>query len=464
MTEPSDRPDDALRASRASRALRAFRGSILHFLGDPGSGHGGSEYIEDGLLLVEEGRVLRIGPAAALLATLPAGTPLVDHTGCLLLPGFIDTHIHHAQTDVIASGGSTLLDWLERHTFPAERRFADAAHARSTSAFFLDELARNGTTTALVFGTVHRTSIDALFEEASERNLRLVAGKAMMDRNCPDDLRDTAQSAYDESSALIERWHGSGRLGYAITPRFACTSSDAQLALAGQLAAEHPDVLVQGHVAENLAEVAWVRSLFPSARSYLDVYEGHGLLRHSVYAHCIHLDTEDRRRMSLARAAVAFCPTSNLFLGSGLFDLAAADAAGVQVSIATDVGGGTSFSMLRTLAEAYKVVRMTGQDLSAHRAFYFATLGGARALGLDDRIGSFLPGREADFVVLDPAASALGARRDALTRTLEERLFALMMLGDDRNVRQTYIMGVPAIAHPSAGKGAGPPGAVALNH
>ena len=242
MTEPCDRHDDAL------RTLRAFRGSILHFLADPGSGYGGCEYIEDGLLLVEDGWVLRTGPATALLATLPAGTPLVDHTGCLLLPGFVDTHIHHAQTDVIASGGSTLLDWLERHTFPAERRFADAAHARATSAFFLDELARNGTTTALVFGTVHPTSIDALFEEATVRNLRLIAGKAMMDRNCPDDLRDTARSAYDESSALIERWHGNGRLGYAITPRFACTSSDAQLALAGQLALHHPAVTAHhGH-------------------------------------------------------------------------------------------------------------------------------------------------------------------------------------------------------------------------
>lgn len=424
----------------------AFRGTILHFLSDPGATHGGFECFEDGVLVVEQGRVQRAGPAAQLLAALPAGTPLVDHSGCLLLPGFVDTHIHHAQTDVIASGSATLLDWLEDHTFPEERRFADAAHARSTSEFFLDELLRNGTTTALVFGTVHRASIDALFEVAQGRNLRLVGGKSMMDRNCPEYLRDTARSSIDESRALIERWHGQGRLRYAITPRFACTSTPEQLALAGQLAHEHPDMLVQGHVAENVAEVAWARSLFPHNRSYLDIYESHGLLRRSVYAHCIHLDAEDRLRIALSDASIAFCPTSNLFLGSGLFDLAAADAAGARVSIATDVGAGTSFSMLRTLAEAYKVVRMTGQDLSALRAFYFATLGGARALRLDDRIGSFLPGREADFVVLDPAATPLGARRDAMSHTLEERLFALMMLGDDRNVRQTYIMGVPALA------------------
>ncbi|MCE2946384.1 MAG: guanine deaminase [bacterium] len=429
--------------------LFAVRGSVLHFPSDPGGGSDpgpGTDCFEDGLLVVERGHVQRIGPAAPLLAALPPGTPVVDHSGCLVMPGFVDTHVHHAQTDVIASGGSTLLEWLERHTFPVERGFADPSVARATSAFFLDELARNGTTTALVFGTVHRASIDALFEEADARNLRLVAGKAMMDRNCPEDLRDTPQSAYDESRALIERWHGSGRLGYAISPRFACTSSDAQLTLAGRLARECPDVLVQGHVAENVDEVAWAMSLFPQARSYLDVYERFGLLRNSVYAHCIHLDAEDRRRMAALRAAAAFCPTSNLFLGSGLFDLAAADAAGVQVGMATDVGAGTSFSMLRTLAEAYKVVRMTGRQLSARRAFHLATMGGARALGLDDRIGSFLPGREADFVVLDPAATAIGARRDARARTLEERLFALMILGDDRNVRQTYVMGVPMLA------------------
>ncbi len=397
--------------------LFAVRGSVLHFPSDPGGGSDpgpGTDCFEDGLLVVERGHVQRIGPAAPLLAALPPGTPVVDHSGCLVMPGFVDTHVHHAQTDVIASGGSTLLEWLERHTFPVERGFADPSVARATSAFFLDELARNGTTTALVFGTVHRASIDALFEEADARNLRLVAGKAMMDRNCPEDLRDTPQSAYDESRALIERWHGSGRLGYAISPRFACTSSDAQLTLAGRLARECPDVLVQGHVAENVDEVAWAMSLFPQARSYLDVYERFGLLRNSVYAHCIHL--------------------------------AAADAAGVQVGMATDVGAGTSFSMLRTLAEAYKVVRMTGRQLSARRAFHLATMGGARALGLDDRIGSFLPGREADFVVLDPAATAIGARRDARARTLEERLFALMILGDDRNVRQTYVMGVPMLA------------------
>jgi guanine deaminase len=425
----------------------AFRGSILHFLSDPGQdGSSGAVYLEDGLLVVEKGKVRSLGPARVLLPALQPGTATTDCTGALIVPGFVDTHIHYAQTDVIASGGETLLDWLERYTYPAERRFGDPVHARAVAEFFLDELLKNGTTTALVFGTVHRQSADAFFEAAAARNLRMVAGKALMDRHCPDYLRDTPESGYRDSSELLERWDGAGRLGYAITPRFAATSSPEQLALAGKLAREHPDAHIHSHVAENVKEVAWIRELFPANRSYLDVYDSFGLLRaRAVYAHCIHLDAEDRRRMARSGAAAAFCPTSNLFLGSGLFDLAAADDAGVKVGVGTDVGGGTSFSMLRTLAEAYKVAQMSGQRLSATRAFYLATLGGAKALSLEDRIGGFLPGREADFVVLDPGATPLAARRMQAARTLEEKLFILMMLGDDRMVRQTYIMGRPAL-------------------
>ena len=434
--------------SGATSLLQAFRGSILHFLSDPGQdGSSGAVYLEDGLLLVEQGKVRSLGPARVLLPALQPGTNVTDHSGMLIVPGFIDTHIHYAQTDIIASGGETLLDWLERHTYPVERRFSDPLHARAVAEFFLDQLLQNGTTTALVFGTVHRQSVDAFFEAAAARGLRMVAGKALMDRHCPDYLRDTPESGYRESSELLERWNGSERLGYAITPRFAATSSPEQLALAGKLAREHPEAHIHSHVAENVREVEWVRELYPENRSYLDVYESHGLLRQrAVYAHCIHLDAEDRRRMGRSGAAAAFCPTSNLFLGSGLFDLAAADYAGLNVGVGTDVGGGTSFSMLRTLGEAYKVVRMTGQRLSATRAFYLATLGGARALGLEDRIGSFLPGREADFVVLDPAPTALVARRFQAARTLEEKLFVLMTLGDERAVRQTYVLGRAALA------------------
>jgi guanine deaminase len=428
-------------------SMQAFRGSILHFLSDPGAGDdpGAAEYLDDGILLLEEGCIKALGPPAELLPMLPPGTAIQDFRPGLIVPGFVDTHIHYPQTDVIASYGTQLLDWLDLHTFPAERRFSDASHARGVAEFFLDELMRNGTTTALVFGTVHRQSVDVFFEAAQARSLRMIAGKVLMDRHCPEDLRDTPAQGYRESSELIERWHGQGRLGYAITPRFAITSSDEQLRLAGDLARANPSVHVHTHVAENHDEVAWARELFPWARSYLDVYDRFGLLRdRSVFAHCIHLDGDDRQRMGQSGAAAAFCPTSNLFLGSGLFDIEATDRAGIPIGLATDVGGGTSFSMLRTMADAYKVAQMAGQSLGAKRAFYLATLGGARALDLDDKIGNFLPGKEADFVVLDLAATPLIARRTGLAPTIDEKLFALMTLGDDRCVRGTYVMGKPA--------------------
>ncbi|HEX7953446.1 MAG TPA: guanine deaminase [Burkholderiales bacterium] len=424
--------------------LRAYRAALLHFLGDPGDADAAPavQYFDDGLLVVENGLVKAADEARLLLPSLPAGTQVIDYSGRLLLPGFIDTHIHYPQTDMIAAHAAQLLDWLEDHAFPAERRFADAAHAAEVSRFFLDELLRNGTTTALVFGTVHPGSVDAFFAEAAARNLRMIAGKVLMDRHCPEDLRDTPESGYRDSAALIEKWHGHGRLHYAITPRFAVTSSQAQLESAGRLAVEHPDAFVHSHVAENLAEVKWARELYPQARSYLDIYDRFGLLRErSVYAHCIHLDDEDRRRMAQTGAAAAVCATSNLFLGSGLFDFAAARHAGMRTGLGTDVGGGNSFSMLRTLAETYKVAQLRGHRLTPWRAFYLATLGGAKALGLDDRIGSFAAGREADFIVLRMDSTPLIERRMKTARTPAEKLFALMMLGDDREIGATYIMG-----------------------
>jgi guanine deaminase len=423
--------------------LKAFRGTLLHFTDDPGNSLAPPPgYVEDGLLVVEDGKVKAAGPARELLPSMPVGTTVTDCTGQLILPGFIDTHIHYVQTDVIAAYASQLLDWLEDHTFPAERRFDDPAHAGEVARFFLDELMRNGTTTALVFGSVHAASVDAFFEEAARRNLRMVAGKSLMDRNCPDFLRDTAESGYRDSSALIEKWDGSGRLHYAITPRFAATSTPEQLAAAGRLARERPDTFIQSHVAENVKEVEWVRSLFPEARSYLDVYDRYGLLRdRAVYAHCIHLDDADRRRMAQTGAIAAACPTSNLFLGSGLFDFAEALATGMRVALATDVGGGTSFSMLRTMGEAYKVAQMRGYRMTPWRAFYLATLAGAQALKLDDRIGSFAPGREADFIVLRTDATPLLERRTKAAKTPADKLFALMTLGDDRCVAATYILG-----------------------
>ncbi len=430
-------------AAAAASGTTVYRGQILHFLDDPAvAGDRAHVYHEDGALVVRDGRVVRADAWKATAASLPPGTAVVDCADRLLMPGFIDTHVHYPQSDIIASYGEQLLEWLERYTFPTERLFEDPAHAREVASFFLDELLRNGTTTAMVFATVHPESVDAIFGEARRRGMCIAAGKVLMDRNCPEFLRDTAESGFEDSAALIERWHGRDRLHYAVTPRFAPTSTDRQLELAGRLLDEHEGVLMQSHVAENLDEVRWVAELFPWSRSYLDVYDRYGLLRRgAVYAHCIHLDEHDRRRMAASGAAMSFCATSNLFLGSGLFDLDAARTHAIPVGIGTDVGGGTSFSMLRTLAESYKVAQLARQRLSPLAAFYLATLGGARALGLDRHLGNFAPGMPADFVVLDPAATPLMARRRERARGLVEELFLLMMLGDDRAVAATYVMG-----------------------
>ena len=321
---------------------QAFRGSIFHCISDPGP-HGDEaavEHIDDGLLVVEDGIVVKTGLAADLLPEMSDSTSIEDYSGKLIVPGLIDCHVHYSQVDIIASYGEQLLDWLNRYAYPAEMRFADEEHARSVADFFLDELLRNGTTTAVVFATVFPQSVDAIFSAAEERGMRLIAGKVLMDEHCPEELRDDPQSAYADSKALIEKWHGKGRLGYAITPRFALTSSEEQLAAAGRLAAEYPDTWIHTHLAENQQEVNQIARQFPSRRSYLDVYDHHGLLRErAMYAHCLHLDEADRALMAEKGGAGAFCPTSNLFLGSGLFDLDAMTDAGVRVGLATDVGG-----------------------------------------------------------------------------------------------------------------------------
>jgi guanine deaminase len=422
--------------------LKAFRASILHFTADPALSDKAYNWHEDGLLVIDNGRVQAAGDYDQLKNTLPLGTQVRDYRGKIIMPGFIDTHIHYPQTDMIASPAPGLLPWLDTYTFPTERQFKDPAHARGVADFFLDELLRCGTTTAMVYCTVHPESVDAFFGASEQRNLRMAAGKVMMDRNCPDFLQDTAESGARDSEELIKRWHNKGRNMYALTPRFAPTSTEAQLQLAGELAQAYPDTFVQTHVAENTDEVAWVQSLFPKARSYLDVYDKYGMLRpRSMYAHCIWLDNEDRARMAATGAAVSMCATSNLFLGSGLFDFAGADKAKVALSLATDVGGGTSFSMLQTMNETYKVARMGGTYMPALRMFYLATLGGARSMQLEGTIGNFVPGAEADFIVLDPKATPLLERRSTRTNSLEELLFALALLGDDRAISATYAAG-----------------------
>ena len=425
----------------------AYRSSFFHCLSDPGphSNEQAVEYLDDGLLIVKDGSVEALGKAADLMPGLSENIEQVDLRGKLIVPGFVDCHVHYPQVDIIASYGEQLLDWLNKYAYPVEQQFSDPAHAQEVAEFFADELLRNGTTTALVFATVHPASVDAIFEAAKKRNMRLIAGKVLMDCNCPDELRDTAESGYKDSKALIEKWHGTGRLSYAITPRFALTSSEEQLAAAGRLASEYPDVFVHTHLAENTEEVDLIAQQFPSSRSYLDVYDRHDLVRErSVFAHCLYLDDQDRSTMAAKNASIAFCPTSNLFLGSGLFDFQSAHDSNIKIGIGSDVGGGTSLNQLRTLSEAYKVLHLQDQSLPAFSAFYLATLGGAEALGLDNKIGNFERGKEADFIVLDSAPASITRRRLASTDDVAEKLFALMMLGDDRAVCATYLAGQQA--------------------
>jgi guanine deaminase len=423
---------------------RVLRGRVLRFVREPEGIWDVTSYVyaEDGAILVRDGRVAEIGPAQHVLAVAGEGVEVIDHRPHLLMPGFIDTHIHMPQMQVIASWGAQLLDWLNTYTFPEEARFADPVHAERIAGRFFDELLRHGTTTAVAYCSVHAASAGAFFAAAASRNLRMIGGKVMMDRNAPEGVTDTAQASYDDSKALIEAWHGRGRALYAVTPRFAITSTPAQLEAAGALAAEHPDCYVQTHLSENRDEIAFTASLYPEARDYLDVYERYGLLGpRSLFGHSIHLAEREKAAMAETGSVAVFCPTSNLFLGSGLFDDAGLGEAGVRRAIATDVGGGTSYSMLRTLDEGYKVLALRGQKLDPLRAFWWITRGNAAALGLEDKIGTLAPGAEADVVVLDSSATPAMALRMETARTLAEELFVLQVLGDDRAVAATYVAG-----------------------
>jgi guanine deaminase len=428
-----------------STAKKAYRAAIIHSIADPAdvAVEASYEYFEDGLMLVENGKILALGTAEDLLGTLTDDVEIVSYQDALITAGFIDTHIHLPQTGMVGSYGEQLLDWLNTYVFPCEKQFEDPEHSAQVADIFLKELLRNGTTTALVFGSRHKESVEALFSAAEKLNLRLIAGKVMMDRNAPNYLVDTAESSYVDSKALIERWHGKGRLHYAVTPRFAPTSTPEQLTLAGQLLTEYPDLYMQTHISENLKEVEWVKALFPERKNYLDVYDHFNLLgERSVFAHGVHLCDQECERLAETGSAIAFCPTSNFFLGSGLFNLPMAEKHKVNVGLGTDVGAGTSFSLLHTLNEAYKVMQLQGAKLSPFKSLYLATLGGARALRLEDKIGNLQPGSEADFVVLDFNATPLLSYRMSQATSIEEQLFVLMTLGDDRTVSETYSAGV----------------------
>jgi guanine deaminase len=404
--------------------VKAIRGRLLWYVSNPETdGSAARRYHEDGLLVVEKGLVREAGNAEALLRTLPPGTPVADHRPHLVMPGFIDAHIHYPQSQVVASFGATLLEWLERYTFVEEQLFADPDHAAAGARFFLDELLRVGTTTACIYCTVHPGSAEALFAESERRGTRMAAGKIMMDRGAPPALLDTAESGYRDSKALIERWHGRGRQSYVISPRFALTSTEAQLAGAGQLAREHPDCLVQTHISENLREIEAVAALYPADRDYASVYDRFGLLGpRSLMGHCLHLTQDEFELLHRRQAVAVFCPTSNTFLGSGLFDWGRMSDPRhpVRIAVATDIGGGTSYSMLATIGEAYKVLHLQGQMLTPDAAFHAITRGNAVALGMEGLVGSFEPGRECDAVVLDGAATPAMARRMERVRTVEE--------------------------------------------
>lgn len=427
-------------------SLAALRGPAVTLVDDPfaQASRACLQYHEDALVLIEDGTIRAFGPYAELRDTVPDGITPEHFPGHLLAPGFIDTHVHYPQLQMIGAFGAQLLEWLDTYTFPAEMSFADAAHAERVAKLFLRELLRAGTTTAMVYCTVHPHSVDAFFAESERFNTRMIAGKVLMDRNAPAPLLDTAQRGHDESLALIERWHGRGRQLYCVTPRFAPTSTDAQLEAAGALLKSRDGLFLQTHLCENPGEVEWVRELFPARSSYLDVYAHAGLVRpRSMFGHAVHMHEHDFCTCHQTGAGLAHCPTSNLFLGSGLFKLfeATDPRRPVKVGLGTDVGAGTSLSQLQTLNEAYKVAALAGHKLDAVQGFYLATLGSARALGLDDRLGRLAPGHEADICVLDPRATPLMAFRAGYCASIEELLFMLMTLGDDRAVRATYVAG-----------------------
>jgi guanine deaminase len=423
-----------------------LRGRTLSFLRWPESidDHAAWRYEEDGGLLIHDGRIVASGAYTQVEKQAGEGAKKIDHRPHLLLPGFIDAHVHFPQMQVIASYGAELLDWLNTYTFPEETKFANAQHGRRIARLFLDEMVRHGTTTVAAYCSVHKASAEAFFAESHDRNMLNIAGKVMMDRNAPEGVLDTPQSGYDDSKALIAQWHGKGRQHYAITPRFAITSSPEQLEMAGALCREHPDLHMQTHLSENHAEIAFTQSLYPWSRDYTDVYEHYGLLgKKSLFGHCIHLSEREADALSDSGSVAVFCPTSNLFLGSGLFDYQRyrrRDKA-LRIAAATDVGGGTNYSMLRTMDEGYKVIALNGEKLNPFQSFWQLTRGNAEALSVAEKVGTLDQGTDADIVVLDARATPAMRLRMETAGTLAEELFLLQTLGDDRAVREVYVAG-----------------------
>ncbi len=426
----------------------ALRGPTLSFVADPfqAGDQAAMRYESDGLIIIEHGKIKAAGDYTSLKPQLGRLKP-VHYPDSLILPGFIDTHVHYPQTQMIGGYGAQLIDWLNKYTFVTEQQFGSPDHAALVAGVFLQECLRAGTTTAAVYCTIHPESVEALFEAAFARGMRMIAGKVLMDRNAPAALLDTARSGYDQSEALITKWHGQGRLAYAVTPRFAPTSTSTQLEAAAALWKKHPGTYMQTHLAETLQENEWVKSLFPERANYLDVYAHYGLTGpRAVFGHALHLQEEEWQHLAASGSAVAHCPTSNSFLGSGLFNFTRArqpqaPAQAIRTGLATDVGGGTTLSMLRTMGEAYKIGQFGHYSLSAPKAFYLATRGAAHSLYLDDKIGSIAPGMEADLLVLDMKSTPIIDFRMNYCETLEDALFVQMTMADDRATRAVYVAG-----------------------
>jgi guanine deaminase len=428
-----------------------LRGRVLSFVAEPkGRDDTASyRYWEDGAVFINDGKVIAVGDYHR--ANI-AGATVIDHHPHLIMPGFIDAHVHYPQMQVIGSYAGALLEWLNTYTFIEEQKFADAGHAERIASRFFDELIRHGTTTAAAYCTVHKASADAYFAEAARRNMLAIGGKVMMDRNAPAALTDTPQQGYEESKALIEAWHNQGRAKYAITPRFAITSSPEQLEVAEALVEEFPDCYVQTHLSENMAEIEFAKELFPNLGDYTGIYERYHLLGpKTLLGHSIHLSHREVEVLADTRSVAVFCPTSNLFIGSGLFDYQRLHDHGVRMAVATDVGGGTSYSMLKTLDEGYKVLQLRGQRLTPLNAFYMMTLGNARALSLEGTIGAITPGADADLVVLDARATPQMALRMETVDSLANELFLLQTCGDDRAVAEVYVAGRPVKSGLEAG-------------
>jgi len=426
---------------------KILTGQVLSFTGTPFAGETPTDAVTlSDAVLIQDGKIAALGAVQTLMAQSPEAT-VIDHGDMVISAGFVDAHVHYPQTAIVASWGKRLIDWLNTYTFPEEMRFCDPAYAREIAERYLDLSVSNGTTTACSFCTIHPESVEALFTAARARGQRLVAGKTCMDRNAPDGLRDTAQIAYDQSAALIGQWHGADRLTYAITPRFSPTSTPEQLEAMGALWKEHPTCLMQTHLSEQTDEIEWVKSLFPQARDYLDTYEEFGLLgARGVYGHAIHLEERERHRLREYGAALVHCPTSNTFIGSGLFDMAGLMAEGQRIGLATDTGGGSSFSMLRTMAAAYEIGQLKGHALHPAQLLWLATQGSAAALRLEDKVGNITPGLEADLVVLDLHSTPAIAQRTQRADDIWESVFPTLMMGDDRAIAQVYIAG--EAAHP----------------